>query len=393
MTHRFRLSRLAQLVALASAALILVAGAMWWLFSGQERTRITAYFDAAVGLFQGSDVRVLGMPVGTITQVTPQGTQVRVDMTLDPGIAVPANAQAVAVAPSLVSDRYVQFTPVYQGGPQMRDGTVIPLQRTQTPLELDQINQNLDKMMAALGPNGANNQGALSDALTVEARNLKGNGAALNEMITKLGQAENTLSGSKEDWFATVDHLQQFNKTLADSDQQVRQFNTQLADTNHFLADERGQLGQALHDLGPALEDIQRLIQDNRGRIRSNVDHLRGITQALVDQRDALAEVINTAPLGLSNLANTYDAATGSLGTRGNINELTNPPMVLVCKVLQQGAPTKPVPPLLADTCKQLQPIINGVAPLPSPADVITSLQQGKPPPLPLPLVKQGGDR
>ena len=40
--------------------------------------RVTAYFNQAVGLYPGSDVRILGIPVGTITEVTPMGDRVRV---------------------------------------------------------------------------------------------------------------------------------------------------------------------------------------------------------------------------------------------------------------------------------------------------------------------------
>jgi phospholipid/cholesterol/gamma-HCH transport system substrate-binding protein len=377
---------LARGVAFAAVVVLLLAAGLWWVLSRPSGTRVTAYFPESVGLYAGSDVRVLGMPIGTVTQVTPQGPQVRVDMTLDSKVPVPTTAKAVAVAPSLVSDRYVQFTPPYDGGPRMTDGTVVPLERTAAPLELDDINKNLDRMMTALGPNGANSKGALSDALNVEAANLRGNGEAIHQMITQLGQAESTLSGSKQDWFGTIDHLQKFNKALADSDRQVQQFDQQFADAMHFLAGERGDLAGALHDLGPALEDIQSFIRDNRGQIKSNVDNLAGVTKVLVDQRAALAEVLDEAPLGLSNLANTYDAASQTLQTRTDINELTNPPIVIVCKLLQQSTPTKPVPPVLADACRQLAPVINGTAPLPSPADVISAMQQGKPPPMPTPL-------
>ena len=88
--------------------------------------------------------------------------------------AVPADADAVVLAPSLVSDRYVQFSPVYDGGAKMKDGATVPLERTATPVELDQVYGALDDLSAALGPNGANKNGALSDLVDVGAANLEG---------------------------------------------------------------------------------------------------------------------------------------------------------------------------------------------------------------------------
>ena len=84
-------------------------------------------------------------------------------MLLDDDYDIPADADAVVLAPSLVSDRYVQFAPVYDGGPTMEDGAEVPLDRTATPVELDQVYGALDELSAALGPTGANENGALSD--------------------------------------------------------------------------------------------------------------------------------------------------------------------------------------------------------------------------------------
>ena len=43
------------------------------------------------------------------------------------------------VAPSIVGDRFVQLTPVYEGGEVLADGAVLDTDRTSIPLELDQI--------------------------------------------------------------------------------------------------------------------------------------------------------------------------------------------------------------------------------------------------------------
>lgn len=384
-----RHSRSARIAALVCVLILIVSGALWWMATLQRGTRVTAYFGVAVGLYPGSEVRVLGMPVGSVKQVTPQGQVVRVDMVVDDEVSLPAGARAVAVAPSLVSDRYVQLTPAYKSGPVMADGAVIPRERTATPVELDELTKNLDKLTTALGPEGANKDGALSDLLNTGAANLRGNGQEINETMSQLGQLARTLSDSRGDLFSTVDNLQQFTKTLAGSDAQVHQLSGQLADASRFLAGERGDLAAALHDLPAAMQDVQEFIAHNRQGIKSNVDHLQGVTQALVDQRAALAEVLDVAPLALSNLMRTYDPASGTIRSRSDTLELSNPPIVLVCKVLQQSQPQQ-VPPMLADACAKLGPVLSGKTPLPTSAETRSAPQQGKQPTLPLPLVRSG---
>jgi virulence factor Mce-like protein len=378
-------SRLGRAVAMACVLALVAAVAVWWVFAGANSRRVTAIFGSAVGVYEGSDVRVLGVKVGTITDVVPEGEVVRVVMSLDREVAVPASAQAVVVAPSVVSDRYVQLAPAFTGGEALGENATIPRERTATPIELDQLYESLERLTTALGPNGANANGALSDLLDTAAGNLGGNGQALKDTITQLSGATRTLSGSQEDLFATVDDLQRFTGMLAANDSRVRDLNGQLADVAGFLADDREDLGAALTELATALADVQGFIRDNRKQIRVNVDQLASITQVLVDQRAALAETLDVAPLALGNLQNTYNAASGTLDTRANINELNQPPIVLICKLVRQGTPTG-LPPVLSDTCERLEPILSGALPLPTPAQALNSLQNGQ---LPLPLVAQ----
>lgn len=376
---------LARGVAVACVLALVIAAVVWWIFSSANTRKISAYFDQTIGVYAGSDVRVLGVKVGTIDSVTPEGTQVRVDMSVDRGIRIPANAQAVVVAPSVVSDRYVQLAPVYTGGATMGDNAVIPVARTATPVELDQLYQSLNKVSSDLGPNGANKNGSLSDLLNTLAANLNGNGQNLHDTITQLSDLATTLDSNKDNLFATVDNLAQFTQTLADSDATVRKFTQQLDDVSGFLAGQRGQLAAAVSQLGTALGQVQGFIQDNRSMIKSNVDNLQQVTQVLVNERSSLAEVLDEAPLALDDVVNSYNAASGSLDARADLNDLANPPIVEVCHLLQQLTPSN-IPPVLAQACSQIAPVLSGALPLPSAAQVIESLQQGKLPPLPLPL-------
>ena len=131
--------------------------------TSHQGKQVTAYFTETIGVYPGSTVRVLGVPVGSVDAIQPEGTQVKVTMTVNSGVAVPADAKAVVVAASVVSDRYIQFTPAYTGGPQLADNAVIPVSRTAVPVEVDQIYASLNRFAQALGPNALNKNGALSE--------------------------------------------------------------------------------------------------------------------------------------------------------------------------------------------------------------------------------------
>ena len=78
-----------------------------------------------------------------------------VELELDPGRKVAASTGAAVLAPSLVSDRYVQLTEPWVSGPALADGAVIPESRTAVPVELDEVYQGLDDLTVALGPRTA----------------------------------------------------------------------------------------------------------------------------------------------------------------------------------------------------------------------------------------------
>lgn len=369
-----------QLVALVSVVVVLLAAGIW-LVTGEAGRKITAYFTNASALFDDNSVTVLGVNVGTIDKVTPQGTQVRVDMTItDPDVRFPADVKAVVVSPSLVTGRYVELAPVWTGGPQLDDHAVIPLERTAVPLGVDDLSRTATQLAQALGPNGVNKTGALSDALDVGADNLAGNGQALNDTIHNLGQLSTTLSGSSDDLFGTISQLQKVTETLKNDDGTVREFSDRLDSVTKTLADQRQDLGAALQELSLALGEVQAFIADNRGVLKSDVDKLTDVTGTLADEQRALAEILDVAPAAVSNLANTYNGASGTLDTRANINELSFPPVLFLCTMLRRSG-TVPAP--LTDTCNSLEPVISGAVPLPSAAAVITSLQQGQVPPFP----------
>ncbi|WP_336321920.1 MCE family protein [Streptomyces lavendofoliae] len=305
-------------------ALVAVAGASGVMALDESRaTRVIARFDRATGVYEGSDLRVLGVRVGTVGSIRPRGREVEVTLLIDEGVRVPAGAHAVIVAPSVVADRYVQLAPAYTGGPEIREGAVLPAARNATPLEVDQLYASITELSEALGPKGANADGALAGLLDTGAANLRGNGKAIGDSIEQFGKAARTLDRSSGDLFATLTHLQAFTTMLKNNDGDVRTAEQRLATVTGFLAEDKENLGAALKELGTALARVKTFIEDNRGSLKKNVDLLAPLTRTLVDQRASLAEALDTAPLAAGNALKAYDPVHRTLNGRANINELS----------------------------------------------------------------------
>lgn len=321
--------------------LVFVVVAAVTVFGGESSKTLVAHFPRTISVYEGSDVRVLGVPVGTVTQVEPTGTDVTVTITYDDEVRLPADARAVIIAPSVVGDRYVQLTPAYAGtGEVLTDGAELSVDETAEPLELDQIYDSLDRLNVALGPRGANKSGALSDLLSVTADNFGGQGAKVRQTIKDYSRLSATLAGNSDELFGSVKALEGFMETLADNDQTVRQFNQSLADVSTMLSGERQELVAATKNLSVALTAVKEFVQENKDSLSRNITGVNRVAKVLVRQRAALDEILHVAPGALNNLALTYNPQAGTLDTRANfgesINQLKLDPAAFLCGFVGQ---------------------------------------------------------
>lgn len=357
---RQRFGFLAKLNPIIAVALVvgLLAAAFVVFFPGSEQRTVSADFPRTVSLYEGSDVRILGVPVGTVETVTPRGTVVRVEMTYDAEYQVPADAQAVIVAPSIVGDRYVQLTPAFEGGEAMPDGGEIPLEATATPLELDEIFGALNELNIALGPEQTNRPtdggvGPLTRLLDSTARNFGGQGVQFNQTVQDFSELTQTLADNEDEFFDSMGQVQEFTTTLADNDDVVRDFNDSLAAGAEVLAGERQELAQALRDLGIAMGEIRTFVQENRDALGSNIDGLNRVTSTLVKRRGALDEILRVAPVALNNLYLAGNSDENTLDTRNNASELLvgleEDPVGTICTISN------------ADACDDLDEILSGL--------------------------------
>ena len=275
--------------------------------SGPGETTITARFATAPGLFVNNQVDVLGIPVGKITQITPGPTYVTVVMQVPNSTPIPANADALIMAPQVVNDRYVQLNPGYTSGPKMQNGAVIPLSRTAVPISVDAIITSLDQLAKALGPNGANAHGALSDFFAGSAHAFGGNGAALHSTLTSLGKALGALSSNSPQLTALFDNLGNLSYVASQYTGTYQAFANDLAVVSTDLSSDDSDLGAALSNLQQALGALANFTQTNASALGNSVANLDAFAAAVAQKQTQLAEAYNDLPISLSNISAAID--------------------------------------------------------------------------------------
>jgi virulence factor Mce-like protein len=325
-------SALVAVLALGLMGVLLVRSA-----DAVEPKTVTAHFTRAVSVYEGTDVRILGVTVGSVTAVTPEGDSVRVDIEYDGELDLPVDARAVVVTPTLVADRFVQLTPVHTGGEAMPDGAVIELPETAVPVELDRIYASLDELTRTLGPNGVNADGTLNNLVRAGAQALDGQGQRANEMLRGLSEAATTFDNSSGDLFATVSQLADFTQTLADNDRLVRAFFADLADVAGQLSDERQELQALLAAVADSVGTVKGFVEDNREALVTDVEKLTRIVRTIASERQSLDDALAVAPVAMGNLFLAFNTESGSVGSRIGVSGNAFDADGFLCSVIQQS--------------------------------------------------------
>ena len=305
---------------------------------GSGSREITAMLGDGAGLYVGNDVGVLGVPVGKVTAVEPAGKVVRVTMKVtDPDIKIPADAAAVVVSRSVATDRYVELTPVYRGGVQMASGTVIPLERTRTPVDFDEVLGSLSEIAEDLTETPAATN-SISEVLQTVAAAFTGNSDDLNTAVGGLSDLVDTVHGQRSALFGTMDSLDELATDLVDNKELIETFVENLGDALDLLNGERGEIGHVLRALQDTLEELTEFSKENRGSVKASVEEATELLQATLRDRKDLAETLQVMPLATDNIARAL-SPDNRIWVRTNVFQLT------------------PLGPLVEQLCQLIGPV------------------------------------
>ncbi|MGW4481633.1 MCE family protein [Rhodococcus triatomae] len=290
-----------------------------------DTIEVTAQFDSGAGLYLGNAVSVLGIPVGTVTAVEPHGTFVDVTMEIDANVDVPADAEAVTVSTSVLTDRHVELTPAYTGGATMEDGAVVGPDRTRTPIEFDRLLSMADTMARQLQGDGAGG-GPVADLLNVSAAMTVGNGDAMRSALGSLSEAlqlgDDHGEQTRNALTQVVDDLAELSSVSAANQQQIGEFGSTMRQLTDVLAASDLGSGETGTKLNSVLAQATDLLNANREAMAGAAADATTVTTALVDYRRQIAEFLDLTPLLLDNAYNSMDQQNGAARVHAQLEKV-----------------------------------------------------------------------
>jgi phospholipid/cholesterol/gamma-HCH transport system substrate-binding protein len=245
------------------------------VFGGGSTHTYHAIFSRAVQIFEAGRVRVLGVNVGTITDIHNTSGGVEVTFTVNSDMKLPADVQAAVVPASLLGERYIQLLPAYTKGPTLQPGATIPESRTAVPAEPDELLRSLQNYLGALNPHTVTK--FVENAATV----LKGNGAMLNLLIHHGADVISELAAKRADLSQIIVQFEKVSKTLATRQAAVANLIHAYNSVAGTLVTNRAALEGTITGLRDASFELAQLLLAHRVPLHGDVANLTRTGQTL----------------------------------------------------------------------------------------------------------------
>lgn len=221
---------------------------------------VSAEFQDAAGLNVENQVRVAGIKVGTVSDITLERDRVLVTMEIANDVEIPENAFANIKLATILGTKYVDIDG--KGGqPFLEDGAQIPLNRTTVPYEIYQAaNQGTGVVEEINGP-------ALNDMLVQLTKLVKVSKGELGRALAGLNELGAGLNAKEDDLKSLLAGAEDLTRFLSDEGNDI----VRLIDASNNVL---GAVAQKLEDLQSLLEstrfmagELTSLLKNNRANI------------------------------------------------------------------------------------------------------------------------------
>ena len=335
-----KISRTSAGVGVLAVVLAVIAAIVGYkLYVKATTTTVTAYFADALAVYPGDRVQLLGVNVGAIDKVEPAGDKLKVTLHDASKYKVPANATASILNPTVVASRVLQLSPPYSGGPALADNAVIPLERTQVPVEWDDIRNQLDKLVTELGPTPTQPKGPIGDLVDALANNLNGKGKQINTTFRALSDAMGALGEGRGDLFGVTKSLALFVNALHQNDQQFVALNNNLAQFTSSLNNSDQEMAKAVREIDKLMKTARKFVDDNGSLLSTDINNLAEVTNTLMqpDARNGIETALHVYPNMAANVNNIYHPTHGAITAIPAVASWANP-MQFICSAIQAGS-------------------------------------------------------
>ncbi|SFQ32613.1 phospholipid/cholesterol/gamma-HCH transport system substrate-binding protein [Amycolatopsis arida] len=258
-----------------------------------------ARFTDASGLQEGDDVRIVGVKVGQVDEITVgEDNLAHVRFDVASLHRLPASVTATVKYRNLVGQRYLSLgTEVDEEF--LPEGGQIPPERTQPALNLTVLFNGFKPLFAALDPNEVNQ--LAGEIIQV----FQGEGGTIRSLLAHTASLTSAIADRDEVIGQVIANLNQVLATVNGRGPQLDQLIDQTQQLVTGLAEQRGPIGEAVSALGGLTDATAGLLADARPPLREDIAALGDLAGNLADSEQLLDELLGLLPTNLEKFTRT----------------------------------------------------------------------------------------
>lgn len=250
-----------------------------------------AEFSNVTGLKKGNPVRIAGVEVGKINDISinPDAT-VHVNFSADPSVVLTEGTRAKIRYDNLFGGRYLALEEGVGGLKTLLPGQTIGLARTQPALDLETLIGGFRPLFRALNPEQVN---ALSEELI---KALQGEGATIGRFLEQAAVATNTLADRDLLIGQVVDNLNVVLGVLGGQSDRLDKAVTSLSELIKGLAERKTDISNAVAYTNAAAGSVADLLAQARAPLTNVVHQTDRVAGTALADRAYLDNLLDTLP-------------------------------------------------------------------------------------------------
>lgn len=296
---------------------------------GDDPIDVRVELSRAGGIYTNADVTYRGVSVGTVTAVDVEPQGVSVNLRLEDGTRIPSDVDASIRQLSAIGEQYVELVPASDGGPLLRDGSVIPADRATVPVPIGDALNNLGGLLDSLPEDD------LATVRSFLVTGFRDTGPDLRTLISSSQTLTRALSAAQPqterlivDGLPVLGALDASGPDFAAYTRNLNELSAQFAASD---ADLRALIAQG----GPATGQLTGLLADIRDDLAGTIDGFAAGSEEVLRYQPQVQEIFRLLPIVALDLRDI--TAGGTLRNELLVNVGQN-----VCTYL--GADQLPVP-------------------------------------------------
>ncbi|GAB3861541.1 MCE family protein [Nocardioides maradonensis] len=281
---------------LATSLLVITIGNL----SFRSTHKYEAIFSDAAGVNKGDDIRIAGVRVGTVKDISiTKDNRAEVTFSVDSDVRLDDATHAQIKYRNLLGQRYISL---YQQGTSdtvLPSGGTLPITRTKPALNLTVLFNGFKPLFAALSPDDINK-------LSYEIIQVfQGEGGTLNNLLASTASVTQTLADRDKVIGQLLDNLSFVLNHVASRDHQLGRLIVSFKRLVTGLDHDRGPILGSLNSISALSVQTASLVQGLRPPFVADIKQLRSVATNLDNGKQELDRALQVLPIKLNKIGRT----------------------------------------------------------------------------------------